>query len=31
VRPGHKAVEKEFSVKQGEDVRLEIDLESGSR
>ncbi len=31
VRPGHKAVEKEFTVKEGEDVRLEIALESGSR
>ena len=31
VRPGHKAVEKDFTVKQGEDVRLDIALESGSR
>jgi hypothetical protein len=31
VRPGHKAVEKELTVKEGEDVRLEIALESGSR
>lgn len=31
VRPGHKAVEKEFTVKEGENVRLEIALETGSR
>jgi PEGA domain len=31
VRPGHKAVEKDFTVKDGQDVQLEIALESGSR
>jgi len=31
VRPGRRAVEKDFTVKDGEDVRLEIALESGSR
>jgi hypothetical protein len=31
VRPGHKAVERDFTVKQGEDVRLDVALESGSR
>jgi hypothetical protein len=30
VRPGHKAVEKDFDVKAGGDVALEIHLESGS-
>jgi hypothetical protein len=29
VRPGHKAVEKEFDVKDGGDVRLDIALEGG--
>ena len=31
VRPGRRAVEKDFTVKDGEDVRLEISLESGSK
>ena len=31
VRPGHKAVERDFTVKEGEDVRLDIELETGSR
>jgi hypothetical protein len=31
VRPGHRAVEKELTVKEGEDVKLQIELESGSR
>ena len=31
VRPGHKAVERDFTVKEGEDIRLEIALENGSR
>jgi hypothetical protein len=30
VRPGHKAIEKEFDVKAGGDVELDIELESGS-
>jgi len=31
VRPGHKAVEREFTVKDGEEAQLDIALESGSR
>ncbi|HET9211421.1 MAG TPA: PEGA domain-containing protein [Thermoanaerobaculia bacterium] len=31
VRPGHRAVERDFTVKEGEDVPLEVELESGSR
>jgi len=31
VRPGHKAVERDFTVKEGQDVRPDIALESGSR
>ncbi len=31
VRPGHKAVERDFTVKDGEDLRLDIELETGSR
>jgi hypothetical protein len=30
VRPGHRAVEKEFDVKAGGDIELNIELESGS-
>jgi len=30
VRPGHKATEKEFTVNRGEDVQLDISLDSGS-
>jgi hypothetical protein len=30
VRPGHRAVEKEFDVKAGGDIQLDIELESGS-
>ncbi len=30
VRPGHRAVEKEFDVKAGGDIELDIELESGS-
>ena len=30
VRPGHRAVEKEFDVKAGGEIELEIELESGS-
>jgi hypothetical protein len=31
VRPGHKAIEKEFDVKSGGNLELEISLESGGR
>ena len=31
VRPGHKPVEKDFDVKSGGNVELEISLESGGR
>jgi hypothetical protein len=30
VRPGHRAVEKEFDVKAGGNIELNIELESGS-
>jgi hypothetical protein len=30
VRPGHRAVEKQFDVKAGGDIKLDIELESGS-